>query len=672
MPYTRPDRPALIHLALAIFALAIVTRAAQVQLWQRSAWEAKAERQHFAATTMPAVRGTIFDVAGVPLAQSRALVRLAIAPREVKNAKELARELRRVGVDKDWVARAGDTSRAWVAIPKRFLPGDAARLTSAVGVYPEAIVERTSTQRQATSRILGHVGPDGRPIDGVELSLDSVLHGRAGNALLLRDARGSKPTSPADTALAPLAGEDVVLTISQDLQDISERALRDAVDRTGATGGDILIIEPASGEIRAMASIRRDAHASGSPLVSEPFEPGSTIKPFIAAMLLERKKARADDVMPTGFAPYTVEGRDLHDEHPAKELSLADVIRVSSNIGIAKFAQRFTHAEEYQALRDFGFGTQTGVAFPAEASGRLPAPEKWSKQTPASLAIGYEVSVTALQLATAYAALANGGELLEPTLVKEIRRADGRVRYRHAKRVVRRVVDASVAASVRQMLIGVVTGGSGDSAGLGSFQVGGKTGTARRTLDGRYVKGMYTASFVGLFPAEKPQYVILVKIDNPAGDKFFASQVAAPVSRVVLQAAIAARDAALDRGALAAAAPPPPKPQTVALPTSAELDSSSRVAAAGTLVHRDSSPTDTTTAAPYVVSLPLRRAPAPRPGEPRAVPGVNGLPLRDAVRELHRAGFHVQLAGFGEPVSTSPAAGVVAAHGSTVRLVVAP
>jgi cell division protein FtsI (penicillin-binding protein 3) len=243
---------------------------------------------------------------------------------------------------------------------------------------------------------------------------------------------------------------------------------------------------------------------------------------------------------------WNYNGRRIEDDHKGAQFSLADVIRFSSNIGIIQFAQRLQPGEQYTMLRDLGFGSATGVPYPSEGTGTLPIPQKWDKLTPASLAMGYALNVTPLQLAVAYGAIANGGELLEPSLVKEIRLPDGTVKYRHTRRVVRRVMSEASARTVRGLLRGVVESGTGDQASLATFDVAGKTGTAKRTEHGRYVAGKYTASFVGLFPAENPQFVILVKLDNPS-KTIFGGKAAAPVSKTVLQAAIAARDAALDR-----------------------------------------------------------------------------------------------------------------------------
>src|SRR5213595_3382296 len=184
-------------------------------------------------------------------------------------------------------------------------------------------------------------------------------------------------------------------------------------------------------------------------------------------------------------------------------------------------------------LRDFGFGALTGIEFPAEATGRLRPPSEWTRPSAASLAMGYELSVTPIQVAMAYGALANDGLLLEPTLIREVRSAGGGVRYRHRPEPVRRVVSREVAAALRSMLRGVVERGTGTEAALTNFPVAAKTGTARRVVNGRYAAGEYTASFAALFPADQPQLVLVVKIDNPHKGSYFAAQTAAPVTRSV-------------------------------------------------------------------------------------------------------------------------------------------
>src|SRR6478672_5371873 len=388
-------------------------------------------------------------------------------------------------------------------------------------------------------------------MDGLELALDTLLRGTPGAVTTMRDGHGRRFESPQSPRRAPVQGNTVVLTINHELQEIAERALADAVAKMGAEGGDVVVVDPTDGEVLAMASKRQDPRATASTALTEPYEPGSTLKPFIAATLLEKKRARESDVVKTFGGQMEINGRVINDDHPAASYNLAEVIRWSSNIGIVQFAERLSPREEFEALRDFGFGTATGVPYPVEASGTLREPARWSSQSANSIAMGYEVAVTPLQLAAAYVSLANDGELLQPQLVREIRSPDGTVLYRRERRVVRRVVSPTVARRVRTMLLGVVEEGTAVKADLGSFALAGKTGTARRTVNGRYAAGEHIPTFVGLFPADRPQFVILVKIDNPRG-AYVGGLTAAPVTKAVLQAALASRHAALDLGGLAA------------------------------------------------------------------------------------------------------------------------
>jgi cell division protein FtsI (penicillin-binding protein 3) len=291
--------------------------------------------------------------------------------------------------------------------------------------------------------------------------------------------------------------------------------------------------------------------------------------------------------------------------------------------------------------------------------------------------MGYEISVTPLQLALAYASFANGGELLEPALVKEIRAPDGTSLYRHRKRVVRQVITPDVANRMRKMLLNVVENGTALQADLSSFLLAGKTGTPRRTVNGRYAAQQYNPNFVGLFPGDEPQYVIVVKLTNPRDAKgsFYSAATAAPLTKTVLQAALAARDAALDRHKLAssAGAALALRPDSsVAGELSSRSDSGLSTDSTRAQIHRDSvrrASREVVSAGtvPYIVALPQRRLVTPVSESARPVPDVRGMALRDAVRSLHRAGFHVRLV-HGAEGATDPAAGAVVPAGALVRL----
>lgn len=653
----RNPRIGIIHAALALLALGVLVKALHVQVVQGSAWQEVARRQHYNAREVPAPRGRILDASGAVLATTREVVTLAVAPREVRDASKLRAALIRARVPEPSITRALDRTRSWAALAGEYVAEDVAALTAMRGVYTTPLSDRSYAMSAGLRSLIGRV-VDGRGVDGLELVLDSLLRGTPGAARMVRDVRGRNFVSPTSPGLAPIRGHSVTLTINHELQGIAERTLSDEVARMEAEGGDIVILDPRSGDVLAMAGERNGRFAPSATPVTEPFEPGSTLKPLIAAALLARGRARTSDMVPTLGGKYTLHGRTVNDEpHEGPTpsmLSLADVIRFSSNVGIVQFAERLSPREEYEALRDFGLGTATGIPYSAEASGTLRPPQQWSRQSPASLAMGYETAVTPLQLAMAYAAIANGGELLEPRLIREIRTVDGAAVFRSERRVVRRVMSPRVAQTIRSLLAGVVQAGTATRAELSSYTLGGKTGTPRRTVDGKYASRQYNPNFVGLFPADDPQLVVVVKLVNPRSS-IYGGRTAAPMTKAVVEAALASRDAAIDRGRLTATDVRPAQAgRGIAASAAAR---GGRTTAAPDTMHR-----------PVLLSLPLRpERPTDRP--PRSVPNVRGLTLRQAVRSLHSAGFRVHLSpGGSSPVVTEPTPGSVAAAGSLVRL----
>lgn len=658
----RLSRVSVIHLVLGVFAALLLGQAARVQLMEGKDWAQKAQRQQFNRRSLTAPRGNIFDAAGNVLVQSREMFRLSIAPNEVKDPAVLSRGLRELGVGKQWITVAIDKRRKWITLPGTYVASDVTQLVSLAGVHPEAVMNREYTTAPGIRRIVGSLDPQGRPLGGIELALDSVLRGDSAVSAIARDVRGRRLDSPDSWTMAPRAGNNVTLTINRDLQEICERALARAVDSLEASGGDIVVINPNNGEVLAMASRRVGKKSVSITAVTEPFEPGSTLKPFIAAALLERRRARMDEVVDTHDGVLVLNKRTITDLHKAPRMNLADIIRYSSNIGIVEFGNRLTPREKFETLRDIGLGMPTGLPLPGESDGALRTPADWSGQSSASVVMGYEVAVTPLQLASAYATLANGGELLQPHVIKEIRSPDGAVLYESGRRVLRRVFSESVANQVRDLLRSVVDSGTAVKADLAAYEVAGKSGTARRTEKGRgYVPGNYTASFVGLFPAEKPQYVVLVKLDSPKRS-IFGGEVAAPVTSVVLRAALAARNAALDRSELASVGRDIPLASDSDDVKPDAADTVARVVA-------DAPPpaAEPLAAPPRLFSLPYQRKQESVDKSLRVVPDVTGLPLRSAVRALHRAGFRVTLAAtLGSP--TVPAAGTLLSPGSIVKL----
>ena len=626
-----------VFIALAL----LVVRAAQVQLLEGRRWAEAAQAQRTERIVLQARRGTLSDRHGTPLALTQETYHVGVAPNELRDAARdgalIARQL-------------GLTARGWQeALHKRysyfagpFSALEVRPLRSVRGVHLEPVVNRFYPAPELARATIGRVGDDGYGASGMEKTLDSLLAGRSGSAVVLKDRAGREYESPARVIAQPVAGHDVVLTLDAELQEIAQRALDDALRRMDADGGDVVMLDPATCEVLAIASRQRDGTARPSAFI-DTFEPGSVAKIFAAAALLALKRVRPGEHVSGEDGIYRLPGRTITDEDPQPTLTLADAIRVSSNIAIVKFAARLRPAEQYGMLRDFGFGALTGVEFPGEAVGRLRPPSEWTRPSAASLAIGYELSVTPIQLTVAYAALANGGLLLQPTLIREVRSPEGPVLYRHEPEPVRRAVSPEIAAALRDLLRGVVERGTGAEAALTNFPVAAKTGTTRRVVNGHYAAGQYTASFAALFPADKPQLVLVVKIDNPHKGSHFAAQTAAPVTRSMLEQALAARTVALDRARLSTAARP-----AAAVPLEDD----------GGVV-------------PYVVPWPYQPDSV---GERRrqTVPDVTGLRLREAVRALHRRGFRVALKGWGTAEHTWPAAGDSAATGATVTLFAEP
>ncbi len=655
---THPSRLTLVHACFLLFAGAIVARAGYVQVVQAPSWRAQAVRQQTTAVELPAPRGPILDAGGTVLVESRSLIQLAVAPRELTAAgrSRLIAGLRTLDIAEPVLAKLADSARKWVQVPGRFLMSDVRELAALRGVYPEAVLERTPPPLAGLRGLVGHAAPGGAGVDGIELTLDSLLRGTPGRVGAVRDVDGHAARSPQLGRVEPREGSAVVLTIRLGLQDIAERALADAVERSGASGGDIVVLDPQSGDLLALASRRRDTLATTATALTEPIEPGSTLKPFVAAALLDRGRVPLDRTFPTHNGVFTFAGRTVKDVHRAASMTFTEVIQQSSNIGMILAAEALTPQEHYEALRDFGFGVTTGIPFPSEAPGTFRSPARWSKQSKASLSMGYEIMVTPVQLAAAYGAIANDGVLMQPQLIKEIRSADGQVLRRATPRPVRRVISSGTASTMRRLLRTVVDSGTGSRADLATYEVGGKSGTAQRTVNGRYVQGEYNANFVGLFPADEPQLVVLVKLDAPSGGSYYGGQVAAPVLRTVLEAAIASSDAALDAGRLRRKPAPPPTPQVAA-----RADSLRRIVAEAS--GRLGSDGDV----PIVLTLPaqpIQRAVVVRD---RRVPDVHGLSARDALARLHQAGFRVQVVEGGAVGRTDPSAGSLLPSGELVR-----
>ncbi len=640
-------RIAAIQFCFAVGIAAVVARAAQLQILQGARWSREAEAQRTERAVLPARRGTLYDRNGVPLAVTQEFYHVGVAPNELTDHRGAVRLLAaQLAVPAGEIER--DLARKkWAYWNGPFTATQVQPLRGWKGIHLDGEFLRFYPARDLARPIIGGLSLEaGVGAAGLELSLDSVLTGQPGEAVLLKDRAGRRYDSPSRLVRQPVAGHDVWLTLDAALQEIAERGLDDALREMKAEGGDVVFLDPATGELLALAS--RQAGMARPSTFTDPFEPGSTAKLFTAAALLAYHRVDSTAAVSgengVWLMPVNERGktRRITDAHPNPGmLTLARAIQVSSNIAMSKFAQRLSPEEQYSVLRDFGFGSPTGVEFPSESRGRLARPDQWQPMyTRASVAMGYEFGVTPVQLAVAYGAIANDGVLLAPTLVREVRGPDGTLVYRHRPEPVRRAVSSELAARLRTFLAGVVgEGGTGERAQLANYALLGKTGTAVRFEGGRYVHGEYTASFAALFPADHPQLAVIVKIDNPRGN-YYGGLTAAPLTKSMLQQALASHRVAIDRSRLAAA-------DTVA---------------AGTTEQEAAAP-----GAPAVVVAWPPRA-ADQGSAPLPVPDVAGESVREAALALHRRGFRVDLRGTGRVARTTPGPGDALAPGATVTV----
>ena len=626
--------------------------ATRLQVAEVDRWRDLASRQHRIETRMPAERGSIVDRGGVPLALSHETVRIGIAPRELADRARTAALLREaLQIPVAEAERLAFSETGWVMVPGWFPPSAGEALSGHQGVYVQRELSRFYTQDAVGRGLLGAV-IDRSGAGGIEQQFETHLRGSLGTGLVARDSRGGAIPGEAWEISAPRAGGSVVLAIDAAVQEIVVEALREAVESTRSVGGDVIVTDPRTGEILAMASLR-NGNAGRLGGITTSYEPGSTLKPFTVAALLREEKATFDDSVDTGRGSWTFAGRTINDVSTVGTASLRDVLVVSSNVGVAKLAQRLTPAEQYETLRDFGFGVRSGILLPGETSGRLRRPEDWSGQSPASLAIGYEISVTPLQMAMAYGAIANGGVLMQPVLVREIRDSEGRIIRTFPPRPVRRVVSRRVAREITDVLVSVVEEGTGTRARLGSFAVAGKSGTSRAyARDVGYASRAYLPSFVAFFPANDPQILVVVKLERPRG-AYYGGSTAAPVTRATMEAILAVREPPVDQGAFAALARPRPGTGGATGPAGSLASFALRVA------------------------MP-RRPPTPSAVVERGLHGKFALPVltghsgRAAARRLHALGLEVLWESPGPVARTEPAAGTPVVAGDTVRLIADP
>lgn len=500
----------------------LAARLVQLQVVQHDRLETRAETAMRRTAQEEPPRAPILDREGRPLAQSVPAWSVFLDKGMVKDLPGTARKLAKAaGADADAVLRkARGKSRFPVVLDKldfeRSQAVQAARIPG-VGVTPAE--ERFYPNGTLARGVLGLVGAERRGLAGVELAFDGRLRGKAGKVQVLRDGSGrtiyQKEEAEAQAA-APLR-----LTLDRNVQFFAEEALAEAAARNKMRAGLVAVQDPRTGEILAMAAYPENPLKN--PVVQDAYEPGSTFKIVTLAAALDEGLVKPTDVVDCESGKYEVApGVTITDHEPLGSATVRAVLEHSSNIGTAKIVEKVGAARFYRAARAFGFSNRTGLGLPGETSGGLKPLPELTRVTLAASSYGYGLSASALQVLSAYSAVANGGTLLEPSIVLE----EGRKPVK-----VRQVASSRTIAQLQSMLEGVVERGTGLSARIPGYRVAGKTGTSRK-LDPktkRYSTSSYVASFAGYLPASDPRWTILVVVDEPKGGAYYGSQVAAPI-----------------------------------------------------------------------------------------------------------------------------------------------
>jgi cell division protein FtsI (penicillin-binding protein 3) len=535
-------RSRIVLVLFLVFFLIIIARIANLMLINGDTLYSYAERQHRVISTFVTKRGDISDVNGLNLAVSVEMESVCAYPGEVKNPKEAAGLISAVlSIDEGSLMKRLKSKKSFVWIKRRVTPSQAKKIKElkldGIGFVKED--KRFYPHRTLASHVVGFAGIDSQGLSGIEYKLDGDLKSTRSHYIAVRDAKGERLFGADPTETEALRNCDVTLTVDVWAQYIAERELRSAVRGSGARRGVAVVMDPVSGDILAMASYpefdpnvfnRYPKSSWRNRAVSMNFEPGSTFKIFLASSVLEDEIADVEDTLYCEGGGYEVMNTMFHDHGGSfGMLSVSDIVTYSSNIGAIKLGMKLGKKRYFDYLSIFGFGKSTGIMLPGEEKGFIPAVSSVNEVDLAALSFGHGLSVTPIQLITAAAAIANGGFLMEPHIVKKITRSDGDTTYEAKPKIVRRVMGDEAAGKVREIMLNVVESGTGSGAKVPGFSVAGKTGTAQ-VFDpdtGAYSETEFIASFVGFIPSKEPRLAILVVVDRPRTN-FYGGSVAAP------------------------------------------------------------------------------------------------------------------------------------------------
>lgn len=536
-----------VFLFFILFLLFCVGRLFYIQLFRSNFLAVIAKKQHNLFVDLEPRRGTIYDTNLKPLAVNVSVDSLYVSPIEISDKKKeaIVKQLSlSLNVSPSFLRERLYRKKYFVWLARKISPEKSEYIKSlnikGVGFIKES--KRCYPNGYLASHVIGFAGLDNKGLEGLELVYDKYLKGEMGWALFLRDAR-QKKLNLWEKMVLPKDGYDLVLTIDEVIQYIAEREIDKAFRENNARGASIVVIDPYTGAILALvnrptfdlnqySAVDKDARRNR--LICDLFEPGSVFKIVTASAALEERKVDEQYKIFCENGAYKIASHILHDHKPHGWLTFRQVIEQSSNIGTSKVAQMLGNDLVYKYIRLFGFGSKLGIDLPGEISGIAREPRFWSKVSIGTIPMGQEVGVTALQLVSAISVIANGGQLMRPYVVKEIKDKYGETIKEFFPTTINKVISLDTANRIKKILTGVIEEGTGKLAKLLGFSAAGKTGTAQKLeSNGTYSHSKFVASFIGFAPAEDPLIAIAVVVDEPH-PSYFGGVVAAPVFKNVV------------------------------------------------------------------------------------------------------------------------------------------
>ncbi|MDX6574225.1 MAG: hypothetical protein QOE96_178 [Blastocatellia bacterium] len=663
-------RALFVAIGLVGWMLLIGARLVQLQVSQHDELIARARNQQQSSIETSATRGPVLDRQGRELARSLETASFFADPREIVNSKDTAKRIAAItGQDRDELAQrldaAIDARKQFIWIARR-VDVELAKKVDAMelkGVYSRKEPKRFYPNDSLAAHVLGFVGMEEAGLSGVEQFYNEKIRGEAGKVYLEmdRDRRAFESYE-----VQPNPGQTVVLTIDQTIQYRTEQALGAAVERAHAKSGTAIVMDPRTGEILALAnapsfdpnqSQKYSAEARVNGALQNIYEPGSTFKIVAYSAAIEKGLVKPEDKIDCQMGQITVAGRLVHDHKPFGVLTIADALAQSSNVGAIKLGLLVGNESMYDYMKRLGFGSRTGIDLAGESPGILRSLNRWQPSSIGSLAIGQEIGVTPLQMATAYCVLANDGMLVKPHLVRELRSPDGAVTFQ-AKPELRRALKPETAAALRTMLEGVTLHGTARKAQLDGYTAAGKTGTAQK-IDPKthaYSATKYIGSFVGFAPVNNPAVVIIVVIDEPQGS-YHGGDVAAPVFREIAEQILPdlsiSPDVELKPSTTLTAQTSRPSPQQV---KEEQLQTKAREATLPKIAARSFSGQTKE----VVFAVATKRA--------ALMPDLRGQSVRDVVRMCQQLGLRLEARGEGHATRQTPEPGAEVDPGLVVRV----